>query len=302
MQSTEQIESPEVQYPGNPHGVILCADDYAMTEGVSTGIEQLIDAGRLSATSALATTDHWPSHARRVIRWRPQLAIGLHFNLTLGAPLGPMPVLAASGTFPSLPALVKTALAGRLDEDEISAELTRQLDRFEDELGARPDMIDGHQHVHVLPQVRVAFLRTLARRYPCVKPLLRDPADSPVAITARGVAVSKALGLAALATGFGARARSMGFPTNRGFSGVSPFDEGVPYGQELERFLVRPGPLHMLMCHPGNPDEELARIDPVVMRRRAELETLLNASNLPELIRLPTRTKAGWIPWDDLDA
>ncbi len=282
--------------------VILCADDYAMTDGVSDGIEELIAAGRLSATSALVTTRHWPSHARRLVRWRDRIAIGLHFNLTLGEPRGPMPRLAPSGTLPSLQTLLRSALVGRLDEAEIAAELIRQLDAFENELGHPPDIVDGHQHVHALPQVRRAVVSVLARRYPGARPMLRDPADKPVAIAARGAAVGKALGLSALSTGFGARARALGFRTNRGFSGVSPFDERVPYARELERFLVRPGPLHLVMCHPGYPDDELARIDSLVARRRAELETLLRHPDLPARVRLPARDASDQVCWDAPDA
>jgi len=282
--------------------IILCADDYAMTEGVSAGIEELIAAGRLSATSALVTSGHWPSHARRLAPWRPSIAIGLHFNLTLGTPLGAMPHLAPAGTFPTLGALTRTALLGRLDAAEIAAEFTRQLDRFEDELGFSPDIVDGHQHVHTLPQVRRAVVSVLARRYPMAKPMLRDPADSPVAIAARGAAVPKALGLAALSAGFGARARALGFVTNKGFSGVSPFDERVPYGEEFRRFLLRPGPLHLVMCHPGYPDAELARIDNLVARRRTELETLRSAPDLPASVRRPSRRAADAVSWDEPDA
>lgn len=272
-----------------------------MTDGVSAGIEELIDAGRLSATSALVTTGYWPSHSRRLLHWRPRAAIGLHFNLTLGEPLGPMPHLAPSGTFPSLQVLLRSAFLGRVDEAEIAAELSRQLDRFEDELGHPPDIVDGHQHVHALPQVRRAVIRVLEHRYPGAKPMLRDPADSPVAIAARGAAVPKALGLAALSAGFGARARALGFTTNKGFSGVSPFDERVPYARELERFLTRPGPLHLIMCHPGYPDDELARLDSLVSRRRTELETLRTDPDLPTRIRRPLRNSANQVSWGEAD-
>lgn len=277
--------------------VILCADDYAMTDGVSAGIEELIAAGRLSATSALVTGRHWPVHARRLVRWRSGLAIGLHFNLTLGAPLGPLPRLAPSGTFPQLRELTTSAFLGRLDEAEIAAEFSRQLDRFETELGHPPDFVDGHQHVHVMPQVRRAVLQVLLRRYPARKPMLRDPADSPTAILARGAAVSKSLGLSLLSAGFGERVRALGFPTNAGFSGVSPFDERIPYGLELKRFFARPGPLHLVMCHPGYPDTELERIDSLTSRRRAELETLRSDPDLPASLLKPHRQEAGALSW-----
>lgn len=281
---------------------ILCADDYAMTDGVSAGIAELAAVGRLSATSALVTSHHWQRHAADLADLRPRLAIALHLNLTLGQPLGPMPQLAPSGTFPTVRTLLGRSLAGRLDEAEVGAEVDRQLDAFEDALGHPPDMIDGHQHVHVFPQVRRMLLRVLKERYTEVKPMLRDLADRPAAIIARGTAIPKALGLAALATGFGARARALGFRTNRGFSGVSTFDERAGYARELQCFFRRPGPLHLVMCHPGYADDELGRIDPLVARRRAELEALRDDPELPARIRHPRRDEAGRIVWDPVDA
>jgi chitin disaccharide deacetylase len=286
------IVNKTTQSRADERSVILCADDYAITPGVSAGIEELAELGRLSAASALVTTRHWPAHARGLLPFRSRLAIGLHINLTLGAPLGPMPHLAPAGELPSLKTLLGKSLAGRVEHDEIENEICRQLERFESELGYAPDFIDGHQHVHVLPGVRKAVVWALRQRYPERRPLLRDPADSPVAIIARRVAAVKSLAIATLAAGFGTLVRKLGFRTNHGFSGVSTFDERVPYSRELVQFLARPGPRHLVMCHPGYPDAELARLDPVVARRRAELEALREAPDLPARLWRPFRTCA----------
>ena len=48
--------------------IILCADDYALTEGVSRAIGELAAARRLSATSVLVTSAHWPAGAPRLSR------------------------------------------------------------------------------------------------------------------------------------------------------------------------------------------------------------------------------------------
>ncbi len=282
--------------------VLLCADDFAMTDGVSAGIAELAAAGRLSATSAMVTTAHWPDHAARLMPLRDTLAVGLHFNLTLGRSLGAMSGLAPSGDFPALSRLMELAFSRRLDGGEIADELTRQLDRFTQVWGHAPDFIDGHQHVHVLPMVRSAVLNTLAERFPDAKPLLRNPADRPAVIVARGAAVPKALALATLATGFGRRARRMGFPTNRGFAGVSPFYRAMLYSEEFMRFFTWVGARHLVMCHPGYPDAELQRIDPVVERRRDELDALFGAPDLPSRIWRPHRTGSGDILWSDWTA
>ncbi|MGE5512627.1 MAG: ChbG/HpnK family deacetylase, partial [Bacteroidota bacterium] len=144
--------------------VILCADDFGMSAGVSRGILELAERNRISATSAMVTVDRWPQDARRLAGVRSNVGIGLHINLTLGKPLGPMPSLAPDGEFPTLSALIGRALARRLDAGEISLEVTRQLSRFEAETGFAPDHVDGHQHVHALPGVRHAVLAALATR------------------------------------------------------------------------------------------------------------------------------------------
>ncbi|HWB45483.1 MAG TPA: ChbG/HpnK family deacetylase [Hyphomicrobiaceae bacterium] len=269
--------------------IILCADDYALTEGVSRAIGELAAARRLSATSALVTTAHWPATVPRLRAHRRHLAIGLHLNLTLGAPLGTMRRLAPSGQFPPRSALMAWSLLGLLSRREIAEEINRQLDRFEQGFGHPPDHIDGHEHVHVLPGIRTALLDAVARRYASAKPLVRDPSDRFGAIAARGVAPAKAALVSLLASGFAAAARQRDIPVNDGFSGFSSFSTSVPYAQELAKAFNSPAPRHIIMCHPGHPDAELAAIDAVVARRRMEYDALMHDVSLPERIWRPAR-------------
>lgn len=276
--------------------LLLVADDYAMTEGVSRGIEELIAAGRLSATSAMTTTRHWPHHARRIAALRDKAAVGLHFNLTLGRPLTAMPRLAPNGELPAIGALTRAALSGAVDRAEIATELGAQLSAFADHFGALPDFVDGHQHVHALPVIRDAVLAALAAHYPAAKPLVRDPADSARRILARRRAAPKALVLAGLARGFGRAARRAGFPTNDGFAGVSDFAADATAADFVAARSV-PGGWHMVMCHPGYVDAELESIDPLTTRRRAELDLLLADDGWRDIVRHPVRGADGRIDW-----
>ncbi|KAB2920363.1 MAG: ChbG/HpnK family deacetylase [Hyphomicrobiaceae bacterium] len=273
--------------------IILCADDYAMTEGVSRAVGELAAARRLSATSVIVTSRHWPGTAPRLLVHRTHLSIGLHLNLTLGSPLGPMLRLAPNGQFPAASGIVAWALLGMLDAGEIRDEIGRQLDRFEAGVGFPPDHIDGHQHVHVLPSVRTALLETVSRRYPKRAPLIRDPSDRLGSILARQSAVTKAIAVAVLATGFHGAVRSHGLRTNDSFAGFSDFNVDQPYGEELERAMQRAGPRHMVMCHPGHPDAELAGLDPVVARRRMEYDALMGNPSLMGRIWRPSRRADG---------
>lgn len=254
---------------------VLCADDFAMTEGVSRAIVELAAAGRLSAAGAMTNRPHWPAWSREIAAHAAAMDIGVHLNLTCAAPLGAMPVLAPRGEFPSLGQIIKAALTSVVARAEIAGEIGRQLDAFEQVMGRAPDFIDGHQHVHTMPGVRGLVLAELARRYSQNKPYLRDSADRIGAIRARGVAVRKALTISGLAAGFRASAKAAGFATNQGFSGVSPFDPARDFGADMGRFLLDPGPRHLVMCHPGHVDDELRALDPVVATRPVEFAALL---------------------------
>ena len=267
---------------------ILNADDYAMTDGVSRSIEALAHMRRLSATSAMSTMPEWPASAPRLRLFRDRIAIGLHLNLTLGAPLARLRRLAPDGMFPSLPALTRQALTGRLDDAEIRAEIVRQLDAFEQSLGHPPDHVDGHQHVQVLPVIRGALLDELAKRYPSDPPLLRDPSDAVDQLAARGIAGAKALTVKMLSAGFARAARERGVPVNARFAGFSAFNTATSYAIEVAAELNR-GARHdtglaIVMCHPGYADAALAALDPVVERRQQEHDGLMQLDALPTLI------------------
>lgn len=266
---------------------VLCADDFALTAGVSRAIVELAEAGRLSATGAMTNRPHWRAWSNEIAAHAGHMDIGVHLNLTCAAPLGAMPALAPGGELPALSQVIKAALISAAARADIAAEIVRQLDAFEQSMGRVPGFLDGHQHVHAMPGVRSLVMAEMVRRYPAAKPYLRDPSDSISAIRARGVAVRKALIISGLASGFGAAARAAGFATNEGFAGVSPFDPGRDFAADMARFLMQPGPHHLVMCHPGHIDDELTRLDPVVDTRPQEL-TALHAGlwlNQHEMVR-----------------
>jgi predicted glycoside hydrolase/deacetylase ChbG (UPF0249 family) len=281
--------------------VILCADDHAMSEGVSRGIAELAAARRLSAASVLVTTPRWPADASGLLPHRGHLSIGLHLNLTLGRPLGPMPRLAPSGAFAGVGSLAMRAWLGRLEESEVRDEIERQLDRFEQGLRFPPDHVDGHQHVQALPGVRRALIKAVAKRYPSRPPLIRVPAGLRRALAGAGRVRAKAAAVSLLALGFAGAVSHAGLPANDSFAGFSRFDVKEPYAAELRDALRDPGRRHLVMCHPGHPDAELERLDPVVTRRGMEYEVLMREPDLPELIWHASRAPDGpAIDWASL--
>jgi hypothetical protein len=254
----------------------LCADDFALSPGVSRGILEALAAGRLSATSVMTTRPSWPEGARALAGFKARADIGLHLNLTLGSPLRAMPRFAPSGHMPGIHQVLNAAQKSELPEAEIREEISRQLDNFCDHFGAAPDFVDGHQHVQILPQIRHWLFDNLEKRGLSGKIWLRNSGDRPLLILRRGVELKKALAVAWLARGFAGEARARGFSTNSGFAGFSSFDPCRDYGADFAAYLRAPGGRHLVMCHPGYCDEELVAADPVTLTRERELSFLLS--------------------------
>jgi chitin disaccharide deacetylase len=250
--------------------LVVCADDYALTPGVSRAIRELIAARRISATSVMTVCPWWAEEAAALSKVAGDADIGLHLTLTDQSPLGAMPTLAPAGRLPPIGALVRASLMGRLPVAEIEAEIERQLTAFVEVWKRPPAHVDGHHHVHQLPGVRGALFRVLERRH-FGRPYLRSCHEAPARILARGVAPSKAMIISTLGLNFTRSARQRGFALNRGFSGIYVLGgTGRPVGDLFERFVRHLGPCPLAMCHPGFSDSSLAALDPMTEQRDVE--------------------------------
>ena len=58
--------------------------------------------------------------------------------------------------------LLRAAMRGACGQKSLVIEIASQLRTFIDAFGRPPDFLDGHQHVHLFPQVRDAFLKVVA--------------------------------------------------------------------------------------------------------------------------------------------
>ncbi|MDB5649268.1 MAG: YdjC family protein [Hyphomicrobiales bacterium] len=255
---------------------VLCADDYALTPSVSLGILEAVEAGRLDATGAMTTRPHWPEAARDLMSLGSAVQAGLHLDLTLGPPLTAMPSLVPNGRMPRIGTLIRLSRMGKLPEAEIRAEIAAQIDAFGAAYGRAPAFVDGHQHVQMLPGIRDWLFAELNGRGLAGDVWLRDSGDRIERILRRRIEAPKAMMVAMAGRGFGEEARKSGFVTNEGFAGFSAFDRRRDYAADFERYLLAPGPRHLVMCHPGRVDGELERLDPVTYTREQELEFFLS--------------------------
>jgi chitin disaccharide deacetylase len=264
--------------------VTVCADDFGLTSGISSGILACLERRRISATSCMTARPTWLDRAAELRPFAGIADIGLHFTLTDLEPVGAAPILAPHGRFPPLSHVLRLSLTRRLPQDEIREQLARQLDAFEREFGSPPAHLDGHHHVHQLPGVREIVVEVSRHRYPTDPPYVRISHDAIRRVWHRGTDIRKCLMIGAFGRALRKVAARSGITTNEGFSGIYDFnEERLGVAGLFDRFLQCPGSRMLIMCHPGRSDSELRRIDSLTSQRNAELAFLLS-DEWPQLL------------------
>jgi len=144
--------------------IAFCADDVGLVGGVAATVAELAGARRLSNASCVTTAAAWPAEGAAVgtaTKSFMGFELGLHFNLTEGAPLSP-DLARAWPRLPSLKELIVRAHLGTLPLAALASEWRAQADAFADVIGRVPAYVDGHQHVHHLPRIRDIVLQAIA--------------------------------------------------------------------------------------------------------------------------------------------
>ena len=249
----------------------LCADDYGISPGVNRAIRDLIERGRLNATSVMMVG---PAIARSEIealqasaKRSPRCAIGLH--VTLSAPFRPLTMHYRpldGDMFMPFPKLLRAGLMRRLDREFIRNEVKAQLAAFMDAFGRAPDFADGHQHVQLYPQVRDGFVDAVAEAAPNAW-VRQGGRDLPFR---QRLASPKALVLDGLSAQFRRRAGGAGLSVNPGFAGAYDFTRAADFGALMRQFLEGLPDGGLVMCHPGFVDDILAGLDPMTEVRERE--------------------------------
>lgn len=244
--------------------IVLCADDYGYSPGVSRGIRELLECERLSATSCMVVFPEFESDGPLLKPFLGRADIGLHFTLTAERSLGS--VAWEAHVRPPPPA-------------QFIAALESQVSKFVEVIGSPPDYIDGHQHVHVLPVVRDAVIK-VAKQIGAHVRSTQEPIDFAMW---RRPGFFESIYLARASRGLSGLARKAGVPTNRGFRGVRTFREKVPFRALFRRMIREAGDGCLVMCHPGYADPLLAERDPVHNVREDELRYLAGPDFLHDL-------------------
>ena len=246
------------------NGIIVGADDFGLTPGVTAGILEAHRNGVVRSTSLLVT---FPAsqEAANLGRAEPGLEVGLHLDLVGGAPAidasRVRSLVDADGRFHGLPQFTARLLSGRIRLAEIALEVRGQLARAR-AWGIEPRAWDSHRHVHLMPPVsRVVadIARQEGVRY------LRRAHPPRLAATVK----AQLLGLAT----FASAPLQRGVPGNDWFVDLSALP-ARPDAAAVALYAAYPG-LGEIAAHPGHPDEALrATGDALVLRRFDDLAIL----------------------------
>ena len=172
--------------------LVVNADDYGLTRGVSRGILDAHARGVVTSTSVLALS---PAFGETV-RWladAPGLGTGVHF-----AAVGEDPPILSAREIPTLVdkrgnlasswrVLLPRAAAGRIDPDDLRREFDAQFDAIAG-AGVVVDHLDTHQNLHLWPMIADVVLDIGEARGVRTVRVTRSTERGPIGITVRRLA------------------------------------------------------------------------------------------------------------------
>jgi hopanoid biosynthesis associated protein HpnK len=247
--------------------LIVNADDLGWTEGVNRGIAEAHRNGIVTSASLLANGAAFES-ATGLARSTPALGVGVHLNLTDGAPVAPRELVSSlvsdAGEFEGGPENLLLRIASRsVAMREVEQEWDAQIDKVRN-AGIQPTHLDGHKHVHMLPGLFEIALR-LAKRYEIRAVRVAHEGSTLRAALSAGDELHatvvlkqgvQARGLKLLARDAREQAERAGISTADYFCGIAQTGEMTKEGvARLLRSL--PEGTTELMCHPGYSDLDL---------------------------------------------
>jgi len=261
----------------------LCADDYGISPAVSAAIRELVARRLINATSVMVVTPSFSAREASSLREAAgaHAAIGLH--LTLTAPFHPLTDFAPrrDGAFLPLNGMASRACVRGLNRSRLETEIASQFAAFRDAFGRNPDYVDGHQHIHVFPQISNALVPALKQEAP--QAWLRQCGRA--ASTSKSLADPKGYILDALSARLRRLAARHGVRTNPAFAGTYSFRQDADFNKLFEEFLDGLPDGSLVMCHPGKVDQELRELDPLTDLREREYAFFLG-DRFPRLLAM----------------
>jgi len=273
--------------------LIVNADDLGWTAGVNRGIAEAHRHGIVTSASLLANGSAFASGVE-VARSTPGLGVGVHLNLSDGAPVAARELVTSlvndAGEFEGGPENLLLRIASRgLALHEVEQEWEAQIEKVRD-AGVHPTHVDGHKHVHMLPGLFEIALR-LAKRHAIGAIRVSHEASNLRAALSTGESRAsvvlkqgvQARGLKLLARDAREQADRAGVSTADYFCGIAQTGELTKEGvARLLRSL--PEGTTELMCHPGYADEALRKTATRLQGSREKEVEILTDTEIRNLV------------------
>lgn len=250
--------------------LIINADEYGRSPGVSAGIREAHLSGVVTTTTVMTNLPGAIEEVGRAQTECPSLGLAVHLNLTTGPPCAPASLvpslLDSDGRFLDRDTIL--ASPERLDPGQVEMEFRAQVEAFLS-TGASIDHLDSHNHIVALnPELWELYL-LLAEENGCgVRPSF--PTDVPAELLA-GLYPPNALTYASRGAIDRLNSTEIVHPDH--FL-VSFFGPGATMDNLLYQIdNLEPG-VSELMCHPGHVDDTLQAESGYARERGEELSIL----------------------------
>jgi predicted glycoside hydrolase/deacetylase ChbG (UPF0249 family) len=144
--------------------LIINADGYGFTEGITRAIEECVEFGTVRSLSANV---NFPDADRlaALVRRHPNLSVGCHLNPVVGRPVLPadrVPSLVGDDGEFHYRSFAAKVRRGEIREAELRAELNAQIARTRALAGSAFSHVDFHMGLHRLPEIYPLFLEVAA--------------------------------------------------------------------------------------------------------------------------------------------
>ena len=264
--------------------LIVNADDFGYTSGVNRAIVEAHSRGVVTSSTLMANGPAF-AEAAQLATTLPKLSIGCHVVLIDGRSVleaERLPTLTNGSQFrDGLMSFAARAIAGRIDADEVTAEVTAQIRKIQS-AGIAVSHIDTHKHTHLFPKILRPLLRAAAS---CGIRAVRNPFGPRMPLRSSHLLARPGLWtryaelrvLGSFASKFRDAVDREGFIVPNGTLGIvvtGALDEALFHA--IARSI--PQGTWEFVCHPGYNDVDLQRAE---TRLRQSRETELRVLTLP---------------------
>ena len=267
--------------------LIVNADDFGLTTGVNRGIVQSHQHGIVTSTTLMACSKRF-SEAASATKELPRLSVGCHVVLVDGEPTadpGRISSLVPNGAPPqfrvSLMNFAAMASSGRLDERQIEAEITAQIQKLQS-AGVVVSHLDSHKHTHMFPVVLRGMLQA-ARK--CGVRAIRNPFEPLVFVKfARWKRQFQLRMMSNFRRTFRRALDDAGIMTPDGCIGIAA--TGGLNEEAFQQLIEKlPEGTWEFVCHPGYNDQELDTVRTRLRESREKELAILTSDAAKEALR-----------------